>query len=182
MFNRRNICNISRIEQFVPTPRLGLRCNFETASKNNLGLSQMNSQTRDTILGIAGIVVSVCAGIFTFYNYNMETRKADINAIFEISKSLEGITLANNEPNRDIEDVSKRIFDLYVVVQQKYNQIRKPLFTDPDLWRDKWIAFHKSLRTAYTDGYEHAEEAVHKNWKEILRIKKVQILESANET
>ena len=142
----------------------------------------MNSQTRDTILGIAGIVVSVCAGIFTFYNYNIETRKTEVNAVFEISRRLEGITLANNAPDRNIEDISKRIFDLYVVVQHKYNQIKKPLFVDSDLWRAKWQAFHKSLGTAYTDGYEHAEKEVNKNWKEILRIKKIEVLEAANET
>ena len=142
----------------------------------------MNPQTRDTILGIAGIIVSVCAGIFTFYNYNNESRTTEVNAIFEISKSLEGITLANNAPNRNVEDISKRIFDLYVVVQHKYNQIKKPFFADSDLWRDTWQAFHKSLRTAYTDGYEHAEEEIHRNWKEILHMKKIQVLEATDET
>ena len=141
----------------------------------------MNSQTRDTILGIAGIVVSVCAGIFTFYNYHIETRKTEINAIFEVSRRLEGITLANNAPDRNLEDISKRIFDLYVVVQHKYNQIKKPLFTDSGLWKDKWKAFHKSLKTAYTDGYEHAEEEINKNWTDILRMKKIEVLEAANE-
>ena len=142
----------------------------------------MKPQTRDTIIGIAGIVVSVCAGIFTFYNYHTETRKTEINAVFEISKRLEGITLANNAPDRNLEDISKRIFDLYVVVQHKYNQINKPLFSDSRSWRTKWQAFHKSLKTAYTDGYEHAEEEIHKNWSEILRMKKIDVLEAANET
>jgi hypothetical protein len=141
----------------------------------------MTPQTRDTIIGIAGIVVSVCAGIWTFYNYNIEERKTEVNAIFEISKSLEGITLANNAPDKDIEEVSRRIFDLYVVVQHKYNQIKKPLFTDSDLWRDKWQAFYKSLKTAYADGYEHAKENINNNWNEILRIKRIEVLEGTNE-
>ena len=141
----------------------------------------MTPQTRDTIIGIAGIVVSVCAGIWTFYNYNIDERKTEVNAIFEISRSLEGITLANNAPDKDIEDVSRRIFDLYVVVQHKYNQIKKPLFTDSDLWRDKWQAFYKSLKTAYTDGYEHAKENIDNNWKEILRMKRIEVLEGTNE-
>jgi len=141
----------------------------------------MTPQTRDTIIGIAGIVVSVCAGIWTFYNYNIEERKTEVNAIFEISKSLEGITLASNAPDKDIEEVSRRIFDLYVVVQHKYNQIKKPLFTDSDLWRDKWQAFYKSLKTAYADGYEHAKENINNNWNEILRIKRIEVLEETNE-
>ena len=141
----------------------------------------MSPQTRDTIIGIAGIVVSFCAGIWTFYNYNIEDRKKEINAIFEISKSLEGITLANNVPDKDIEDVSRRIFDLYVVVQHKYNQIKKPLFTDSDLWRDTWQAFYKSLKTAYADGYEHAKDDIDNYWKEILRMKKIEALEGPNE-
>ena len=141
----------------------------------------MTTQTRDTIIGIAGIVVSVCAGIWTFYNYNIEERKTEVNALFEISKSLEGITLANNAPDKDLEDVSQRIFDLYVVVQHKYNQVKKPLFTDSDLWRDKWRAFYHSLKTAYTDGYEHAKEDINNNWEEILRMKRIEVLEGAHE-
>ena len=141
----------------------------------------MTPQTRDTIMGIAGVIVSVCAGIWTFHNYNIEVRKIEVNAIFEISKSLEGITLANNAPNRDIEDVSRRIFDLYVVVQHKYNQVKKPFFADPDLWRAKWQAFYKSLKTAYTDGYEHTKKDINTHWKEILRMKKIEVLEAANE-
>ena len=141
----------------------------------------MTTQTRNTIIGIAGIIISVCAGIWTFYNYNIEARKTEVNAIFEISKSLEGITLANNAPGRDIEDVSRRIFDLYVVVQHKYNQIKKPVFTDSDLWRDKWQAFYKSIKTAYTDGYEHAKDDINNNWKEILRMKRIEVLGAANE-
>ena len=141
----------------------------------------MTSHTRNLIIGIAGIVVSICAGIWTFYNYNIEERKTEVNAIFEISKNLEGITLANNTPDKDIEDVSRRIFNLYVVVQHKYNQIKKPFFTDSDLWRDKWQAFYKSLKTAYTDGYEHAKEDINKNWKYILRMKRIEVLEGTNE-
>ena len=141
----------------------------------------MSPQTRDTILGIAGIIVSLCAGIWTFYNYNIEARKMEVNAIFEISKSLEGITLANNAPDRDLEDVSSRLFDLYVVVQHKYNQIKKPFFTDSDLWREKWQAFYMSLKTAYTDGYEHAKKDIDDNWKEILRMKRIEVLEAKNE-
>jgi len=141
----------------------------------------MTPQTRDTIIGIAGIVVSVCAGIWTFYNYNIEERKTEVNAIFEISKSLEGITLANNAPGKDIEDVSQRIFDLYIVVQHKYNQVKKPFFTDSDLWRDKWRAFYNSLKTAFTDGYEHAKEDINNNWKEILRMKRIEVLEGTHE-
>ena len=141
----------------------------------------MTPQTRDTIIGIAGIVFSVCAGIWTFYNYNIEERRTEVNAIFEISKSLEGITLANNAPDKDIEDVSQRIFDLYVVVQHKYNQVKKPFFTDSDLWRDKWRAFYNSLKTAYTDGFEHAKEDINNNWKEILRMKRIEVLEGTHE-
>jgi hypothetical protein len=141
----------------------------------------MSPQTRDTIIGIAGIIVSICAGIWTFHNYNIEVRKIEVNAIFEISKSLEGITLANNAPDRDIEDVSSRIFDLYVVVQHKYNQIKKPFFTDHDLWRDEWQAFYKSLKIAYTDGYEHAKININTHWKEILRMKRIEVLEATNE-
>ena len=107
--------------------------------------------------------------------------KTEINAIFEISKSLEGITLANNAPDKDIEDVSKRVFDLYVVVQHRYNQIKKPLFSDSDLWEDTWQAFYQSLKTAYTDGYEHAKENIENNWKEILRMKRIEVLEERNE-
>ena len=141
----------------------------------------MSPQMRNTIIGFAGIVMSVCAGIWTFYNYNIEERKTEINAIFEISKSLEGITLANNAPDKNIEDVSKRVFDLYVVVQHKYNQIKKPLFADSDLWEDTWQAFYQSLKTAYSDGYEHAKENIESNWKEILRMKRIQVLEERNE-
>lgn len=144
-------------------------------------LIHMTPQMRDMIMGITGIIVSVCAGVWTFYNYNIEERKTEVNAIFEISKSLEGITLANNAPDKDIEDVSRRIFDLYVVVQQKYNQIRKPLFMNSDLWKDKWQAFHRSLKTAYTDGYEHAKENIDNNWKDILRMKRIEVLEGTND-
>jgi hypothetical protein len=141
----------------------------------------MSPQTRDTILGIAGVIVSVCAGIWTFHNYNIEARKLEVNAVFEISKNLEGITLANNAPDRDLEDVSRRIFDLYVVVQHKYNQIKKPFFADSDLWREKWQAFYNSLKTAYTDGYEHAKNDINDNWKEILRMKRIEVLEAKDE-
>jgi hypothetical protein len=152
------------------------------ATKNSKWkMIRMTSQTRNLIMGIAGIVVSVCAGIWTFYNYNIEERKTEVNAIFEISKRLEEITLANNEPDKDIEDVSKKVFDLYVVVQHKYNQIKKPFFTDSDLWKDKWQAFYKSLKTAYTDGYEHAKENINNNWEAILRMKKIEVLEETNE-
>jgi hypothetical protein len=141
----------------------------------------MTSQTRNMIIGFAGIVFSVCAGIWTFYNYNIEERKTEVNAIFEISKSLEGISLATNAPDKDIEDVSRRIFDLTVVVQHKYNQIKKPFFTDSDSWKNHWQAFYNSLKTAYTDGYEHAKENINKNWKEILRLKRIEVLEGTNE-
>ena len=141
----------------------------------------MSPQTRDSIIGITGIIISVCAGIWTFHNYNIKAREIEVNAIFEISKSLEGITLANNAPERDIEDLSRRIFDLYIVVQHKYNQIKKPFFTDSDIWRTKWQGLCKSLETAYSDGYEHAKKDINNHWKEILRMKRIEVLEAANE-
>ena len=57
---------------------------------------KVTPEIRDTILALTGIVVSICSGLWTFYNYNATQRINEVNAIFAVSSAIQEIEISGD--------------------------------------------------------------------------------------
>jgi hypothetical protein len=142
----------------------------------------MKTETRDILIGIASIVFSVCAGIWTLFNYNVNQKKIELEAIFSINKKLEIVklnkvlTIEKNESD-GMRSESKLIHELWSEVRFRFHQIKKPPFMDNTDWNNNWINLYEYIKQAFEDDFDMYKDKIDDTWNEILRKKDIQSLD-----
>lgn len=138
----------------------------------------MKEGTRDLIVSFAGIIISICAGIWTIFNYNIEERKIDIKAVFEITQQLEEIKRVSAEIQYDKIKIGEKIYKLYSEIQLKYYQIKRPFFINQNDWRSEWQEFYQNVQNAYVHSLnDKIKQKINSNWENILQKKGITLLE-----
>jgi hypothetical protein len=141
----------------------------------------ISTNTRDTIVGISGIVFTLCAGVWTLLNYDVSTRKLEIEALMGITQQLSQIKLDAEKPGGDAE-LRRMLRKAYTVVEFKFQHIDKPWYVNDNLWMGSWNRLYKALKKASTDGWDDVLKLeIETAWNEILKIKKIRRLGVSNE-
>ena len=136
---------------------------------------KVTPEIRDTILALTGIIVSVCSGLWTFYNYNATQRINEVNAIFAISSAIQEIEIRSKSSDKDKVKISQLIEALYIALPHKYNQISAP-YTLEDQWKSHWVSLNKNVGIAYTQGFDQAESDIKSDWNAIVMMKGLKVL------
>ena len=164
----------------------------------------MKANIRDLLVGIASVVFSICAGIWTVFNYNVEQHKIELEGIFSITEKIELVKLKDfeikklnreisrlkstvteiEEFNRKKKEMSKKkgeikslIFDLLSEIRYRYSQIRKPLLMDKTTWNNNWVELYKYSEKAFFDSFRIWNKHIDKAWEKILKSKDIQIID-----
>jgi hypothetical protein len=140
----------------------------------------MKPEIRDLLIGIASIVFSVCAGIWTLFNYNVNQNKIELEAIFSITEKLEDIKLkkASDIGSVEVEDEEQLLQELLSDVRNQFHQIKRPLFIRNAQWNKKWIALYEHIDYAYRFKFEDREGEIDQAWNEILEMKRIRSLDT----
>jgi hypothetical protein len=142
----------------------------------------MKTETRDILIGIASIVFSVCAGIWTLFNYNVNQKKIELEAIFSINEKFEYIKLQKvldigKTGSRGIGIESKLIHELLSEVRYRFHQIKKPFFMDDTKWNNNWIDLYEHIEDAFKDGFDKRKDKIGNTWNKILESKNIRSLD-----
>ena len=140
----------------------------------------MKSGTRDLLIGIASIVFSVCAGIWTLFNYNVNQNKIELEAIFSITGKIEFIKLkkASDIGLDKVENEEQLLQELLSEARYRFHQIKRPLLVGNTQWDNKWTSFYEHIDSAYSDGFKNYEDKIYNTWTEILEMKTVRSLDT----
>jgi hypothetical protein len=148
----------------------------------------MKPNVRDLTIGFASIVFSLCAGIWTVYNYNVNQKKIELEAIFSITEKIEFIKLKEyfrakkiiqgSEKSDSVEkdEIRKLTHALLPEVRARFHQIKKPFCMKTTEWNEKWNDFDFKIKNSFLEGFEKGGECVDVAWKAILKDKKVKII------
>ena len=142
----------------------------------------MKAETRDILIGIASIVFSVCAGIWTLFNYNVNQKKIELDAIFSINEKLEYIKLqkvldVEKKASKGEGNESELIHKLLSEVRSRFHQIKKPFFMDDTNWNKNWINLYKHIEYAFKDGFDMRKDKIDDTWNKILESKNIRSLD-----
>ena len=136
---------------------------------------RITPEIRDTILAFTGVVVSICTGLWTFYNYNATQRINEVNAIFAISSAIQKIEISSKSSDKDNDKISKLTEALYISLPHKYNQISPPYLSKTE-WKSHWVSLNKNVGIAYTQGFDQAENDIKSDWNAIMKMKGLKVL------
>lgn len=136
---------------------------------------KITPEIRDTIIALTGVIVSICTGLWTFYNYNETQRKNEINAIFAISSIIQEIEIESKKIDKDKSKINKLTKTLYVSLPHRYNQISSPFFSE-NKWEKYWILLENNLDIAYSQGFDQVEDEIKSNWTSIIQMKGLKVL------
>ena len=153
----------------------------------------MKANTRDLLIGFASIVFSVCAGIWTLFNYNVNRDKIDLEAVFSITEKLEFIKLKKMLKDMEkfskkvevdsgkVEDEIKLLHELLSEVRHRFHQIRRPYGTTRSQWNENWIEFYKLIQGAFKKGFADKEKKIDQAWNKILEEKEIDTIDKMAE-
>ena len=136
---------------------------------------KVTPEIRDTILALTGIVVSICSGLWTFYNYNATQRINEVNAIFAVSSAIQEIEISSKSSEKDKTKISQLIEALYISLPHKYNQISPPYKSGVE-WQSHWQSLNNNVGIAYTQGFDQAEREIKLDWNAIMKMKGLKVL------
>ena len=139
-------------------------------------IKQITPETKDTLMGLSGIVFAICAGIWTLFNYDVSERKTEIEALLSISKQLVEINLEASKPGESSK-LTSMLREAFITSEFKFQQIKKPWYTSKEKWRMQWNTLYLGLKKASSDGWDSKlKSEINSSWREILRIKKIKRL------
>ena len=134
----------------------------------------MKKDLRDTIMAISGIIVSISAGVWTLFNYNINREKSELDIIFTVSSEISSLRL---NFSTDIEsDESKKYKEILGKLRSdlpyRYIQISKPYFLKKQKWDNSWEQLIESLDDAFEEStYEPHLNDITSSWKKVLEMK-----------
>lgn len=134
----------------------------------------MKKELRDTIMAISGIIVSISAGVWTLFNYNINQEKSELDIIFTVSSELSSLRL---NFSTDIEsDDSKKYKEILGKLRSdlpyRYIQISKPFFLKKLEWDNSWEKLIESLNDAFEEStHEPHLDDITSNWNRVLEMK-----------
>lgn len=136
---------------------------------------KITPEIRDTILAFTGVIVSLCTGIWTFYNYNEFQRRNEVDAIFAISSIIQQIEIESKKIEKDNVKINELTKTLYVSLPHRYNQISSPFFSANE-WESHWVSLKSNLSKAYSQGFDQVEGKIKSNWASIIQMKGLKVL------
>lgn len=132
-------------------------------------------EIRDTILSFTGIVVSICTGLWTFYNYNEKEKDTEIAAIFSISNALQEIEIEYDLNGNNSEKIDSLTKKLWLELPYRYSRISSPALSRLK-WKTRWNMLYADMEIAYEQEYSQVEASIKKHWLLILQMKGINVL------
>lgn len=134
----------------------------------------MKKELRDTIMAISGIIISITAGVWTLFNYNVNQEKKEIDIIATVSSEISSLNLhfSKNIESEDNKKYKETLRKLRSDLPYLYIHISKPFFKKKSEWDEPWEQLIESLDKAF-------EESTHKdhlanitsNWEKVVEMR-----------
>ena len=134
----------------------------------------MRKELRDTIMAISGIIVSISAGAWTLFNYNVNQEKKEIDIIATVSSEISSLKLnfsaeIDSDGNKKYKEILRKLrSDLPYL----YIHISKPFFEKKSEWDNSWGQLIKSLDDAFEEStYEPHLDDITSKWDKVVKMK-----------